>query len=230
MSGVSARFFLPQVAGIPVIVPAPAVFRIDHDEKLNETTHLQYQPWKTGPWFGFNWRYDSGLVSGAIPCYGSTATCSASTPFVDGGANMALATGQIGLTNNVTGGLLTADQVHQAGFTCNGQPIAPNPLATASANPLTPCAATALGSTALQVPAPGTENDDHNPQRIARRSLFDLAAGHDNIFHGDRYKWSARVTVINVANKITLYNFLSTFSGTHYVTPRTVTGELAFHF
>ncbi len=230
MSGVAARFFLPQVAGIPVIAPAPAVFRIDHDEKFNETTHLQYQPWKTGPWFGLNWRYDSGLVSGAIPCYGPTATCSASTPSADGGANTSLSTGQIGLTNNITGGLLTADQVFQAGFTCNGNLIAPNPLATATANHLTPCAATAFGSTNLQVPAPGTENDDHKPQRIAPRNLFDLAVGHDNLFHGDRFKWSARVTVINVANKVTLYNFLSTFSGTHYVTPRTVTGELGFHF
>ncbi len=43
-------------------------------------------------------------------------------------------------------------------------------------------------------------------------------------------KWSARLTVINVANKVALYNFLSTFSGTHYVTPRTFTGEIGFHF
>jgi len=35
-------------------------FRIDHDEKFNQTTHLQYQPWQRGPWVGFNWRYDSG--------------------------------------------------------------------------------------------------------------------------------------------------------------------------
>jgi len=230
MSGVSARFFLPQVAGIPVIAPAPAVFRIDHDEKFNQTTHLQYQPWKAGPWFGFNWRYDSGLVSGAIPCYGPTATCSASTPTVDGGANSSLTTGQIGLTNNITGGLLTADQVFQAGFTCNGQLIAPNPLATATQNPLLPCAATAFGALNVRPPAPGTENDDHNPQRIAPRHLFDLAVGDDNLFHGERFKWSARFTVINVANKQTLYNFLSTFSGTHYVTPRTLTGELGFHF
>ncbi len=27
------------------------VFRIDHDEVFNETTHLQYQPLKRGPWF-----------------------------------------------------------------------------------------------------------------------------------------------------------------------------------
>ena len=37
-------------------------------------------------------------------------------------------------------------------------------------------------------------------------------------------------TVINVTNQVALYNFLSTFSGTHYVTPRTITGELGFHF
>jgi hypothetical protein len=82
----------------------------------------------------------------------------------------------------------------------------------------------------VKIPAPGTENDDHNPQRIQPRSLFDLALGEDNLFHGDRYKWSARITVINVSNKEALYNYLSTFSGTHYVTPRTVTAELGFHF
>jgi len=31
-------------------------------------------------------------------------------------------------------------------------------------------------------------------------------------------------------NKVALYNFLSTFSGTHFVTPRTYTAELGFHF
>ena len=228
MSGVSARFFLPQVAGLPVIAPAPAVFRIDHDEKFNQTMHVEYQPWKNGPWFGVNWRYDSGLVSGAIPCFAPTATCSASTmPAVPGPGGHP---DEVALTNNITGGLLTADQVFQAGLTCNGLPIAPNPLATQTQNPLAPCAATSFGSTRLQVPALNTENDDHNPQRIAARHLVDLSAGHDNIFRGDRFKWSARVTVINVANKQVLYNFLSTFSGTHFVTPRVITGEIAFHF
>ena len=230
MSSVAARFFLPQVAGVPVIGPAVGVFRIDHDERFNETTHLQYQPWKTGPWFGFNWRYDSGLVAGATPCLAVTATCSATTSVADGGSNTSISAGQVGLVNAITGGLLTADQVFQAGFTCNGQLIAPNPQATATQNPLAQCAATAFGSIYLKVPAPNTENDDHNPQRIQPRSLFDFSVGEDNLFRGDRYKWSARVTVINVANKEALYNFLSTFSGTHYVTPRTVTAELGFHF
>ena len=82
----------------------------------------------------------------------------------------------------------------------------------------------------LRYRRPGTENDDHNPPRIAPRNLFDLAIGHDNLFHGDRYRWSARFTVINVADKVALYNFLSTFSGTHYVTPRAMTEKLASIF
>jgi hypothetical protein len=36
--------------------------------------------------------------------------------------------------------------------------------------------------------------------------------------------------MINMTNKEALYNFLSTFSGTHFVSPRAVTGELDFHF
>ena len=233
MSGVSARFFLPQVAGLPIIGPGTSVFRIDHDEKFNETTHFQYQPWKKLPWVSFNWRYDSGLVSGAVPCSAPTGTCSFSTPFADGGTyknipgtNTPLVSGQVLLANAITGGLLTADQEFQAGLTCNGTLAAPSPTGPA----LAVCNATGLGSTYLRVPAPGAENDDHNPQRISPRSLFDLGAGDDNLFHGDRYKWSLQVTAINVMNKVTLYNFLSTFSGTHCVTPRTVTGEIGFHF
>jgi hypothetical protein len=36
--------------------------------------------------------------------------------------------------------------------------------------------------------------------------------------------------VINLTNRIALYNFLSTFSGTHFVTPRVVQGELVLRF
>ncbi len=92
------------------------------------------------------------------------------------------------------------------------------------------CPASQYGSTLLQIPAPGTENDDHNPPRIAGRNLFDVAVGDDNLFKGDRYKWSFTLTAINIANKLALYNFLSTFSGTHYVTPRALTAQLGFHF
>jgi len=225
MSGVAARFFLPQVAGVPIIPPAIGVFRIDHDEIFNETTHIQYQPSQKLPWIGFNWRYDSGMVAGATPCVGLTATCSPSTPIADGGG-ADIPSGEVALVNTVTGLPLTADQEFESGLTCNGKLAAPNPLGPALAT----CSAAGLGSLYLQVPSPGTENDDHNPQRIAPRNLFDIAIGHDNLFHGDKYKWSAQVAVVNLTNKVAFYNFLSTFSGTHYVTPRAITATIGFHF
>ena len=200
-SSVAARFFAPQLGGAGATPSAEGgVFRIDHDEKFNMTTHFQYQPWNRGPWLGFNWRYDSGLVAGAVP-------------FADESGIVDLA-----------GSGLTADQEFQAGLTCAGVRATPTvPLPDT-------CAASQFKSSLVQIPAAGTENDDHNPPRIAPRHLFDVAVGHDNLFHGDRYKVSLRLTAVNVTNKYALYNFLSTFSGTHYVTPRSFTAELGFHF
>jgi hypothetical protein len=83
MSSVAARFFTPQIAGAGANPLAPTgVFRIDHDQAFNMTAHMQYQlPWSRKPWLGFNWRYDSGLVAGAVPCYGiyDFNTCPQST-------------------------------------------------------------------------------------------------------------------------------------------------------
>jgi hypothetical protein len=212
MSHVSARFFQPQVSGIGV-TPAGqggnGVFRIDHDEAFNQTTHLQYQPWKNGPWFSFNWRYDSGLVAGPVPCAGGNCN-----------------NGPNGTDTVVDVSGLTPDQQFQAGLFCGS--VRATPTSGISANGL--CAASTYGSSLIKVPAAGTEDDDHNPPRIAPRHLFDIAIGDDNLFHNEKYKWSARLEVINLANAYVLYNFLSTFSGTHYVTPRTVTGTIGFHF
>ena len=203
MSSVAARFFEPQLAGIgttPAGQGGDGVFRIDHDEKFNQTTHLQYQPWKRGPWVGFNWRYDSGLVAGAVP-------------FGDG-------------VNPVDVSGLTPDQQFQAGLFCGNVHATP----TTPISPTGFCDASLFGSTLIRIPRAGTENDDKNPPRISPRHLFDLAVGHDNLFHGDRYRWSLRLTAINITDERALYNFLSTFSGTHYVTPRSYTAEVGFHF
>jgi hypothetical protein len=219
-SSVAARFFLPQVGGAGATPSAPTgVFRIDHDEHFNQTTHLQYQPWKNSPWLGFNWRYDSGLVAGASPCYGvgPTNDCPGSV-LINGVPNVSMIAPNIGSLP------LSADQEFEAGFFCGSQHATPT-----QALPFH-CPASQFGSTLIRVPAPGTENDDHNPARIAPRNLFDLAIGDDNLFHGDKYKWSAQLTVINLANNYALYNFLSTFSGTHYVTPRTLTAQIGFNF
>jgi hypothetical protein len=232
MSSVRARFFQPQVAGAGATVAISAngpfyPFRIDHDEALNSTTHLQYTlptsahflPWlHTGPWLGFNWRYDSGLTAGAVPCYNTTDPNSSC-----GGTSTTL-NGQPAI--DLSG--LTPDQQFQAGLVCNGVAATPTMGAAAATNNV--CLASQLTSKLVTIPAPGTENDDHNPPRVAARSLFDASLGEDNMFNGDRYKWSLRLTGVNLTNKYALYNFLSTFSGTHYVTPRALTAEIGFHF
>jgi hypothetical protein len=197
MSGVNSRFFNPQVGGLGTDFTTEGAFRIDHDQKFQQTTHVQYQPKQAWPWIALNWRYDNGLVAGAVPV------------------------ADAGVPVDLTG--LTADQQIQAGLFCGSQV----PTLTA---PLTSCDPALYGSTRISLPAPGAANDDHNPPRIASRNLLDISAGHDNLFHGDRYKWSLRFTVINVTNEVALYNFLSTFSGTHFVTPRAYTAEVGFHF
>jgi hypothetical protein len=107
------------------------------------------------------------------------------------------ATGFVDLTS------LTADQQLQAGLFCGSQrPTLTTPLTTCSSG---------YGSSLISLPAPGTENDDHNPPRIAPHNLFDVSVGHDNLFHNDKYKWSLQLTAINVTNETALYNFLSTF-------------------
>lgn len=118
---------------------------------------------------------------------------------------------------------LTADQQSQLLLRCGGA------QATLNA-PLTSCPTGQLSSPLLSLPKPGTENDDLNPPRVAPRTMFDMAAGWDNILHRDHVKTNLSVTAVNVTNKYALYNFLSTFSGTHFVSPRTVSAQVTLNF
>jgi hypothetical protein len=95
---------------------------------------------------------------------------------------------------------------------------------------ITSCSDPHHGASRVVIPAPGTEDDDKNPPRVAPRHLFDVGTGIDNLFRTDRVKWNAKFTVVNVTNHVALYNFQSTFSGTHFVTPRAYTAEIGFTF
>jgi hypothetical protein len=237
MSSVAARFFPPQVAGAGATVGQTGLpFRIDHDEKFNQNSHLQYtvqgKKWIGGLWGGFNWRYDSGQVAGSVPCYGLTdpnTPCTYSSTTLNGAPAIAMVDTNIPPTvNPVTGANvylpLTADEEFQAGLTCNGQKATPtSPLPAV-------CPASEFTSNLIRIPAPGTGDNDKNPQRIAPRNLFDVSLGKNNIFHKEHFKTDLDLTAINVANEYALYNFLSTFSGTHYVTPRAVTAKVTFNF
>lgn len=191
-----ARFFPPETGGLFFNSDLPTgVFRIDHDQKFEQTTQVQYQfeRWKRLlPYVNFTWRYDSGLVAGAVPDFDTALT-------------------------------FTADQQAQVGLFCGGTFATPT-------QPITVCNAANRGALRVRIPADGTENDDTNPPRIVPRHLFDLSVGTDNLFRGDRTKISLRFTAINITNKVALYNFLSTFSGTHFVTPRTLQVQAGITF
>src|SRR6266567_2519113 len=191
-----ARFFPPESGGLFFNSDLPSgVFRIDHDQKFEQTTQVQYQfnQWKkVAPYLALTWRYDSGLVSGAVPDFDTALT-------------------------------FTADQQAQIGLFCDGVFATPT-------QPITSCTSSNRGALRVRIPADGTANDDSNPPRIAPRHLFDFSAGTDNLFRTEKTKVTLRFTVINLTNKVALYNFQSTFSGTHFVAPRSYQGQVGVTF
>jgi hypothetical protein len=201
-----ARYFPPEVGGlVPQGAPlAAGVFRIDHDQAFQSTMSLRYQRPKNAEWIALTWRYDSGLVVSGVP---------------DAGAALAL----------------TPNQQVSIGLACNGA------FATV-ADPLSDCVGHGgtmglVTSKLITLPQGGydnfasQENDDHNPDRVKPRSLFNLGIGTDNLTHAEgRKRLIASLEITNLTNKVALYNFLSTFSGTHFVAPRTLQAKLGFVF
>jgi hypothetical protein len=188
-----ARYFPPEVGGLIPLGGFPtSVFRIDHDQAVQQTAVLRYQRPHGAEWVEFTWRYDSGLVVSGVP---DVAAATALTP---------------------------AQQV-DIGFACNG-------VAATLQNPITACNGVGK-STLLTLPQTGTENDDHNPDRVKARSLFDASIGTDNLFHREKGgRVTLRLSVENLTNTVALYNFLSTFSGTHFVPPRSLQVSVGWVF
>jgi hypothetical protein len=191
-----ARFFPPETGGLFFNSDLPGgVFRIDHDQKFEQTTQVQYKfnQWqRLAPYVNFTWRYDSGLVSGAVPDFATALT-------------------------------FTPDQQAQIGLFCGDIFATPT-------QGITQCASPTRGALRVRIPADGTANDDTNPPRIAPRHLFDLSVGTDNLLRTERAKMTLRLTGLNLTNKGALYNFLSTFSGTHYISPRAFQGQVGVTF
>ena len=200
-----ARYFPPETGGL-VFQGTPlteGVFRIDHDQALQSTMNLRYQH-KKFEWIALTYRYDNGLVVSGVP---------------DAGAALAL----------------TPNQQVTLGLACNGVP------ATVVA-PLTNCVNPngtegLLTSKLITLPQggyggfPSQENDDHNPDRVKPRNVFDLGFGTDNITHREgTTRFTVSLDIANLTNKVALYNFLSTFSGTHFLEPRTVTARVGLVF
>lgn len=189
-----ARVFGPEVGGLLFNSPIDAgVFRIDHDQAFEQTTHLLYRFGKDGrPWVAFTWRYDSGMVAGVVPDYATALT-------------------------------FTADQQAAMGLFCGSA------MATLG-RPIRACSAPDFGALRVRIPATGTYDPDRNPARIAPRHIFDASVGSDNLFHTDYPRYTLRLSVFNLTNREALYNFLSTFSGTHFVQPRTWQAQVGITF
>jgi hypothetical protein len=134
-----------------------------------------------------------------------------------------LVAGSVGSLEDALG--LTGAQQLAIGLFCgNARPAIGAPLTEAQCTPAN------YGATRLVIPAPGTENDDRNPPRVAARHLFDVGVGTDNLFRHERFRTTARFMVTNLTDRDALYNFLSTFSGTHFVQPRAYQAALGFVF
>ena len=192
----NAIYFPPGVGGVLLEPPCETPgcsFRIDHDQKFNSTTNVEYVVNKAvGAWAALSWRYDSGMVSSSI------------------GDVLDLLT-------------LTPAQQTAAGVACAGVPATPQAGFTS-------CAPNAITASRLVVPAAGTGDPLNNPTRVAPRNLFDLGFGIDNLLRTQKQKLKLRFSVINLMNEEALYNFLSTFSGTHFVTPRAYQAQVGWTF
>ncbi|HKE22022.1 MAG TPA: TonB-dependent receptor [Bryobacteraceae bacterium] len=205
-----ARYFPPEDGGL-IFQGAPlaaGAFRIDHDQAFQSTGVFRYQH-KNAEWIAFTWRYDSGLVVSGVP---------------DAGA--ALIGGSAGLS---------ANQQVTLGLACNGV------YATVD-NPISDCVGPngqmgLVTSKLLTLPQggydnfPSQENDDHNPDRVKARNVFDMGIGTDNLFHTERrQKITASLDIANLTNRVAVYNFLSTFSGTHFLQPRIFIAHIGLVF
>jgi hypothetical protein len=201
-----ARYFPPETGGlVPQGAPlVNGVFRIDHDQAFQSTSVFRYQH-KSFEWVAFTWRYDSGLVVSGVPDAGAALT------------------------------ILSPNQQVSIGLACNG-------LFATVDNPLTDCVGPGgkqgvVTSKLITLPQggydnfPSQENDDHNPDRVKPRHVFNLGIGTDNMFHTEKKeRFTVSIDIANLTNKVALYNFLSTFSGTHFLQPRTLVARVGFAF
>jgi hypothetical protein len=202
-----ARYFPSETGGL---IPQGAslgnsVFRIDHDQVFQSTVTVRYQRPKSAEWVALTHRYDSGLVVSGIP---------------DAGAAI---------------GLLTPNQQVSIGLACNG-------VFATVANPIADCTLPGgkiglVTSKLITLPQggygsfPSQEDNDHNPDRVKPRNVFNLGIGTDNLLHKEgKRRYTASIEIENLTNVVALYNFLSTFSGTHFLQPRTVVGKIGLSF
>ncbi len=79
--------------------------------------------------------------------------------------------------------------------------------------------------------APGLPLVDlsEDPLRVKSRFLLSASVGKE-LFKREHYSARLQFSALNLTNQDRLYNFLSVFSGTHYVPPRSIAARIEFEF
>jgi hypothetical protein len=193
MGHANARFFGPENGGIIFNSKlAAGAYRQDHDQVYQQNVNLHYQRPKSAWWTDFTWRYDSGLVVGAV--------------------------------NNMSDAMaLTANQQFTIGLYCGDQ-------RASLSRRITTCDSPHYGAERITILPPGAANPDHNPPRAKPRHVLNFSIGSDNLLHTEHVRTVVRFTVLNLTDVAALYNFLSPFSGTHWVEPRSYQAQLGWTF
>ena len=122
---------------------------------------------------------------------------------------------------------LTPAQQATLGLSCGSN------FATYTNGGLSPdiCGSSPVLSKLLTLPQAGQEDDDHNPDRVKPRHVFNVGLGTDNLLHTEKQtRITASFDIANLTNKVAVYNYLSTFSGTHFLQPRTVLVRIGLVF
>ena len=126
---------------------------------------------------------------------------------------------------------LSADQQFEAGLFCGSvHPALPTPgnptgIPLSSSLGTNLCPASQYGSSLLQIPAPEPKTTT-TIRRVSRRATCLMlrwattTCSKANVTNG-----VLRLPPSTSPTRLALYNFLSTFSGTHYVTPRALTAQ-----
>ncbi len=130
----------------------------------------------------------------------------------------------VGKVNGIQDALaLTAAQQSGIGLFCGAE-------RASLGHRLASCNSPDYGAVRMNILAPGTGNPDRNPPRAKPRNVFNLSVGTENLFRAERLRTTIRFTVVNLSNHAGLYNFLSPFSGTHWIEPRTYQGQVGWAF
>ncbi len=128
-----------------------------------------------------------------------------------------------GIPDSVAALTLTPNQQVTIGLACAGKPAT-------VAQPIVSCSGP-VTSKLVDLPSPDTANADHNPARVKGRNVLNLGVGTDNLLHKDgNRRITASFEIANMTGLVSVYNFLSTFSGTHFLQPRTLVGRVGYTF